>query len=286
MILWIEIVLISMLTAVGVANVTENAATNTTATTNSNNSSIRNSSSSENDDGMKSMKIVEKPLQLHNNWNSPASEKLTSSTKPPPFTGPAHLRHLAETSCYTLTHDEYRYQLCPFRNVTQHEVSSRWNAYSGVLGVWKDWSIVNGSFAALRYHKGERCGSLERSCEVQLRCGDRNNLTAVQEPQRCAYELVFESPLFCVAMQTYAALKDGFRVRYVHAWQDLADGMLTRKGVDRKLAELYRDAGFVTTAVVTATAGGRFENLATCQKEYLKLLSRVTELERLIKLYS
>jgi len=28
----------------------------------------------------------------------------------------------------------YKYQLCPFANVTQHEQALRWNAYNGVLG--------------------------------------------------------------------------------------------------------------------------------------------------------
>lgn len=28
----------------------------------------------------------------------------------------------------------YKYDLCPFHNVTQHEQSFRWNAYSGILG--------------------------------------------------------------------------------------------------------------------------------------------------------
>lgn len=28
----------------------------------------------------------------------------------------------------------YKYEFCPFHNVTQHEQTFRWNAYSGVLG--------------------------------------------------------------------------------------------------------------------------------------------------------
>lgn len=28
----------------------------------------------------------------------------------------------------------YKYVFCPFHNVTQHEQSFRWNAYSGILG--------------------------------------------------------------------------------------------------------------------------------------------------------
>lgn len=28
----------------------------------------------------------------------------------------------------------YKYELCPFHNVTQHEQTFRWNAYSGILG--------------------------------------------------------------------------------------------------------------------------------------------------------
>lgn len=28
----------------------------------------------------------------------------------------------------------YKYEFCPFHNVTQHEQTFRWNAYSGILG--------------------------------------------------------------------------------------------------------------------------------------------------------
>lgn len=28
----------------------------------------------------------------------------------------------------------YKYELCPFHNITQHEQTFRWNAYSGILG--------------------------------------------------------------------------------------------------------------------------------------------------------
>ena len=28
----------------------------------------------------------------------------------------------------------YKYEFCPFHNITQHEQSFRWNAYSGILG--------------------------------------------------------------------------------------------------------------------------------------------------------
>ena len=31
-------------------------------------------------------------------------------------------------------HFSYKYEVCPFHNVTQHEQSTRWNAYKGVLG--------------------------------------------------------------------------------------------------------------------------------------------------------
>ena len=30
---------------------------------------------------------------------------------------------------------DYRYSVCPFDNITQHEVATKWNAYHGILGM-------------------------------------------------------------------------------------------------------------------------------------------------------
>lgn len=39
----------------------------------------------------------------------------------------------------------YKYEFCPFHNVTQHEQTFRWNAYSGILGcAGAGWELAVG----------------------------------------------------------------------------------------------------------------------------------------------
>ncbi|KAL3219029.1 hypothetical protein MRX96_031185 [Rhipicephalus microplus] len=104
---------------------------------------------------------------------------------PRPFAGPEHLRPLLGR-CFGRTAAGYRYTLCPFDNVTQAEESARWNAYSGVLGVWQGWSATNASLSSMHYGDGDSCGTLNRSVEVQLTCGHpRTSLVnAAVEPGR------------------------------------------------------------------------------------------------------
>lgn len=35
---------------------------------------------------------------------------------------------------YVCLLSRYKYEFCPFHNITQHEQTFRWNAYSGILG--------------------------------------------------------------------------------------------------------------------------------------------------------
>nr|XP_054925529.1 N-acetylglucosamine-1-phosphotransferase subunit gamma-like isoform X3 [Dermacentor andersoni] len=87
-----------------------------------------------------------------------------SRSTPRPFSGPGHLRPLLGR-CFSRTAAGYRYTLCPFDNATQAEESARWNAYSGVLGVWQGWSAANGSLSGMHYGNGDSCGTLNRSVE-------------------------------------------------------------------------------------------------------------------------
>jgi len=65
---------------------------------------------------------------------------------------------------------EYRYQFCPYDNVTQHEITLRWNSYNGVLGVWRDWTVVNNTFTTMNMEDGDACGGSNfRSTRVLFR---------------------------------------------------------------------------------------------------------------------
>ncbi|XP_035208009.1 N-acetylglucosamine-1-phosphotransferase subunit gamma-like [Stegodyphus dumicola] len=61
------------------------------------------------------------------------TNQLYTSIPPANFSGPTLLKRL-DGKCYNLTQERYKYELCPFQNITQYEISPRWNAYHGILG--------------------------------------------------------------------------------------------------------------------------------------------------------
>lgn len=91
----------------------------------------------------------------------------------------------------------YKYEFCPFHNVTQHEQTFRWNAYSGILGIWHEWEIINNTFRGMWMRDGDSCHSRSRQSKVELTCGKSNRLAHVSEPSTCVYALTFETPLVC-----------------------------------------------------------------------------------------
>ncbi|KAL1475399.1 hypothetical protein MTO96_037315 [Rhipicephalus appendiculatus] len=129
----------------------------------------------------------------------------------------------------------YRYTLCPFDNVTQAEESARWNAYSGVLGVWQGWLAANGSLSGMHYGDGDSCGTLNRSVEVRLTCGHpRTSLTNVSEPERCRYAMELSTPLVCHpdALLVWPTLSDKQRQRW-----SLADSRLYSEETTPKVCQ-------------------------------------------------
>ncbi|XP_047667023.1 N-acetylglucosamine-1-phosphotransferase subunit gamma isoform X2 [Tachysurus fulvidraco] len=143
------------------------------------------------------MKIVEEPntFGLNNHLLSQGSQ-LQGRVSPSPISGPPHLFRLAG-KCFSYTESMYKYDFCPFHNVTQHEQSFRWNAYSGILGIWHEWEIENNTFIAMWMREGDSCGSVNRQTKVLFTCGNSSRLARVSEPETCVYFLTFETPLVC-----------------------------------------------------------------------------------------
>lgn len=145
---------------------------------------------------------------------SSSSSSLAVRVPPSNFSGPPHL-HVLVGRCVSKVVNEwvsllsaennfhhsylafsrhsyfrYKYEVCPFQNVTQHEQSLRWNPYSGVLGyvtfwpfhlkalnlksvlgtfllsVWQEWEIRNNTFVAMAMREGDSCGDVFRSVRV------------------------------------------------------------------------------------------------------------------------
>ncbi|GAB1300709.1 N-acetylglucosamine-1-phosphotransferase subunit gamma [Apodemus speciosus] len=191
-----------------------------------------------------------------------------------PSPWPSHLFRLAG-KCFSLVESTYKYEFCPFHNVTQHEQTFRWNAYSGVLGIWHEWEIINNTFKGMWMTDGDSCHSRSRQSKVELTCGKINRLAHVSEPSTCVYALTFETPLVCHphSLLVYPALSEALQQRWDQVEQDLADELITPQGYDKLLRALFEDAGYLKVpgeSHPTQLAGGAkglgLETLDNCRK--------------------
>nr|XP_037287442.1 N-acetylglucosamine-1-phosphotransferase subunit gamma-like isoform X1 [Rhipicephalus microplus] len=187
---------------------------------------------------------------------------------PRPFAGPEHLRSLLGR-CFGRTAAGYRYTLCPFDNVTQAEESARWNAYSGVLGVWQGWSATNASLSSMHYGDGDSCGTLNRSVEVQLTCGHpRTSLVNVSEPERCCYAMELSTPLVCHphALLVWPTLSDTHRQRWSLADSRLYSEETTPRGHAAELAQILWESGLGKAPPAPAARPAFASLAAQCHK--------------------
>ncbi|XP_067136717.1 N-acetylglucosamine-1-phosphotransferase subunit gamma-like [Centruroides vittatus] len=223
-------------------------------------------------------------------------DQLIARTKPSNFSGPLQFKTLVG-QCFNLTNDQYRYVLCPFYNFTQHEMALRWNAYQGILGIWKEWEIENNTFTAMIYSKGDLCGNTDRSAKVIFRCGTENALLNVTEPTKCQYQAIFMTPFVCHKDSTlvYPRLPPPLRLKWDNLETDLTLGYITLKGYQIGLRNLFELANFQqsqsiaeeTTITSTTTAMPNkqtgFENVDQCKNAYEELRKEMDDLKQQIE---
>ncbi|XP_030622970.1 N-acetylglucosamine-1-phosphotransferase subunit gamma isoform X3 [Chanos chanos] len=193
------------------------------------------------------MKIVEEPNTFGlNNHLMAQGNRLQARVSPAPVSGPPHLLRLAG-KCFSYTESMYKYEFCPFHNVTQHEQTFRWNAYNGILGIWQEWEIENNTFTAMWMREGDSCGNKNRQTKVILTCGSSSKLARVSEPQTCVYSLTFETPLVCHphSLLVYPVLSERLQKEWDETEQARYDGLITEQGYSKMLRELFEEAGFL-----------------------------------------
>ncbi|XP_014649085.1 PREDICTED: N-acetylglucosamine-1-phosphotransferase subunit gamma [Ceratotherium simum simum] len=237
------------------------------------------------------MKVVEEPNTFGlNNPFLPQTSRLQPKRDPSPVSGPAHLLRLAG-KCFSLVESTYKYEFCPFHNVTQHEQTFRWNAYSGILGIWHEWEIANNTFRGMWMRDGDSCHSRSRQSKVELTCGKSNRLAHVFEPSTCVYALTFETPLVCHphSLLVYPALPTALQQRWDQVEQDLADELITSQGYEKLLRTLFEDAGYLKTPEESESAqqeGGAkglvFETLENCNKAHKELSKEIKRLKSVL----
>nr|UEK51515.1 glucosidase 2 beta-A-like protein 2 [Parasacculina yatsui] len=95
--------------------------------------------------------------------------------------------------CFVHNTHEYEYKLCLFDKATQKPISG---GVETVLGQWGHW--ISGVESAQMYDNGQQCwNGPKRSTEVSIRCGVETRLLEVNEPSKCVYGIVMESPAAC-----------------------------------------------------------------------------------------
>ncbi|XP_064632706.1 N-acetylglucosamine-1-phosphotransferase subunit gamma-like isoform X2 [Lineus longissimus] len=254
------------------------------------------------------MKIIDGPSSnsaYQNNFNAGYAEQsntpsLKMRVKPTKFSGPPHLQRLMG-KCFSKVDESYRYEFCPFVNVTQYEQSIRWNPYSGILGVFQEWEIVNNTFVAMVMREGDTCGNTFRSVKVILQCGKKHEIGAVNEPHTCQYEMIFRSPLVCHNHSTlvYPTLSEDLRTKWDFLETQLHDEEITKKGYDKKLRKIFEEVGYCLPVTLKEQlakeaveneqkeekkANGEFETLEKCTAEYQKLRSEIEGLRTILQL--
>ncbi|XP_048763496.2 N-acetylglucosamine-1-phosphotransferase subunit gamma-like [Ostrea edulis] len=254
---------------------------------------------------MVSMKIVEEPSSYGlNNYNfashSTEDKRLKMRIQPSNFTGPAHLKRLYGR-CFTKELNEYKYEFCPFFNVTQHEQSYRWNPFSGVLGVYQEWEIENNTFTAMNMREGEKCGNIHRTVKVIFSCGDKHDIVNVTEPSTCNYHMGFTSPYVCHrdSMLVYPTLREELQEAWDQLEGELYREEITQKGYDKQLRNIFEKAGFYIPQkekkllaekavkqeeAIEKEEKGEFDTLPKCTEEYKKLKKEIEGLRSLLAL--
>ncbi|XP_030196722.1 N-acetylglucosamine-1-phosphotransferase subunit gamma isoform X1 [Gadus morhua] len=235
------------------------------------------------------MKIVDEPNTFGlNNAILAQGSRLQPRVTPSPVSGPAHLHHLAG-KCFSLIESMYKYEFCPFHNVTQHEQSFRWNAYSGILGIWQQWEMVNNSFTGMWMSEGDACASRNRQTKVQLTCGVGSRLAAVSEPSTCVYHLTFETPLVCHphSLLVYPTLSEPLQKEWDEAEQARYEGLITEQGYNNLLRDIFEDAGLLKSQRVKVKAElpglpKTHSSLQECGEDYQKQSEEMKRLRALL----
>ncbi|XP_075035704.1 N-acetylglucosamine-1-phosphotransferase subunit gamma [Mixophyes fleayi] len=237
------------------------------------------------------MKIVEEPnsFGLNNPFLS-QTNKLHPRTEPSPVSGPSHLFRLAG-KCFSFVESTYKYEFCPFHNITQHEQTYRWNAYSGILGIWQEWEITNNTFSGMWMREGDTCGAKTRQTKVLLVCGSSNKLDEVSEPSTCVYSMTFKTPLVCHphSLLVYPTLNEALRRRWDETEQSLYDELITEQGYRKLLGDIFQEAGYLKKFMENESGVKQnqnqskvFESLEQCSTAHTELSGEIKRLQDIL----
>jgi len=193
-----------------------------------------------------SIKIIDEPFSIHHAGTqsqdiASMEKEIILKVKPKKLSGPPHLFVLLG-KCYMLHKESYKYEFCPFHNVTQREQAYRWNSFHGALGVWKEWEIVGNQFTSMLMTDGEPCiGPLSRAIKVFFKCGSEEKIINIEEPVLCQYNLTFETPLACAedAFLVYPVLSRHGKLKWQALENEFREKELTLQGYEKRRKKLF-----------------------------------------------
>ena len=181
--------------------------------------------------------------------STPRSLTIKSLVDPIPAVGPTQLLQL-KGHCFGLRTQDYNYEFCPFYNVSQMELSNRWNSYHGLLGVWSGWIYHNESdyLRGMRYTFGDRCGRSYKNATVIFECSETNNsLYAATEDDKCEFILIFFTQLVCRDewRAVFPHLEEEHKNDWLRIQLEYALGILTEKGVCHAKHIILKEIGWI-----------------------------------------
>ncbi|TWW81423.1 N-acetylglucosamine-1-phosphotransferase subunit gamma [Takifugu flavidus] len=185
---------------------------------------------------------------------------------------------------------KYKYEFCPFHNVTQHEQIFRWNAYSGILGIWQEWEITNNTFTGMWMREGDTCGTKNRETKVTLICSTRSKVAQVSEPTTCTYSLTFETPLVCHphSLLVYPILSERLQSEWDEAEQARYEELITEQGYNNLMKDIFEEAGLLKSQKVkiplleATTASDTHTSMHKCSEDLEKQREEIERLRALL----
>ncbi|CAD6198766.1 unnamed protein product [Caenorhabditis auriculariae] len=98
--------------------------------------------------------------------------------------------------CFETTVMQYVYKLCPFEKASQKDKGGYGETS---LGNFKDWTgAAPRKHSKQTYHEGQQCwNGPQRSTQVEIECGEENEIVEVSEPAKCEYHFTFRTPAAC-----------------------------------------------------------------------------------------